>query len=89
MSYTAQEVVRMSPKVCNQRQDSLDDQIDDLCMVAVRLGMFDADDWLKEIRRHRERYQRDYGEPFKEPSEELYRGLPTTDGEHDALQADR
>ena len=27
MSYTAQEVVRMIPKVCNQRQDSLDDQM--------------------------------------------------------------
>lgn len=78
MSYTAQEVVRMIPKVCGQRQDSLDDQIDDLCMVAVQLGMFDAADWLKELLGHRERYQRDYGEPSN-----------STEGEHDALQADR
>ncbi len=31
-----------------QRQDSLAEQLHDLCIVATRLGMYDAVDWLRE-----------------------------------------
>jgi hypothetical protein len=33
-----------------QRQDALDDQLDDLERVAVRLGLYDAHDWLRARR---------------------------------------
>ena len=36
-----------------QRQDSLDDQLDDLSWVAARLGMYDASDWLWQARKPR------------------------------------
>jgi len=47
---------------CPQRQDSLDDQIKDLRVLATRFGLYDAGDWLAELIGHRERYYRDYGE---------------------------
>lgn len=30
-----------------QRQDGIADQVDDLYMVAIRLGMYDAADWMR------------------------------------------
>lgn len=36
------------PKL-QQRQDGLDEQLADLSAVAVRLGMYDADDYLKRL----------------------------------------
>lgn len=33
-----------------QRQDSLEDQLDDLSRVAAKLGMWDAEDWIREQR---------------------------------------
>ena len=32
-----------------QRQDSLDEQLQDLSRVAIKLGMYDADDWLRQF----------------------------------------
>ena len=33
----------------DQRQDSLMDQLEDLSLVAVRLGMYDASDYLRKV----------------------------------------
>jgi hypothetical protein len=38
-------LVRALPRQ-SQRQDSLNDQLEDLRLVASRLGMYDAADWL-------------------------------------------
>lgn len=46
----------------NQSQESLDDQLRDLHVLATRLGLYDAADWLKDLLDHRERYERDFGE---------------------------
>lgn len=46
----------------NQSQESLDDQLQDLRVLATRFGLYDAADWLKELIGHRERYGRDYGQ---------------------------
>lgn len=48
----------------NQSQESLDDQLLDLHVVATRFGLYDAADWLKELQGHRHRYQQDFGEPL-------------------------
>jgi hypothetical protein len=45
----------------NQSQESLDDQLHDLHVLATRFGLYDAGDWLKELIGHRDRFQRDYG----------------------------
>lgn len=51
----------------NQSQESLDDQLRDLHVLATRFGLYDAGDWLKELISHRDQFQRDYG---KLPSRE-------------------
>lgn len=45
----------------NQSQESLNDQLKDMHVLATRFGLYDAADWLKASALHRERYQRDYG----------------------------
>jgi len=32
-----------------QRQDSLNSQLNDLCLVANRLGMYDASDYIRKL----------------------------------------
>lgn len=44
------------------RQDSLDDQLRDLRVLASIFGLYDAADWLRDLQGRRESYQRDYGE---------------------------
>lgn len=46
----------------NQSRESLDDQLQDLRVLAVRFGLYDAGDWLKDLIGHRDRFQRDYGQ---------------------------
>jgi hypothetical protein len=46
----------------NQSQESLDDQLKDMHVLATRFGLYDAGDWLKELLGHRDRFQRDYGQ---------------------------
>jgi hypothetical protein len=46
----------------NQSQESLDDQLKDLHVLATRFGLYDAGDWLKELIGHRDRFYADYGE---------------------------
>lgn len=55
----------------DQSQESLDDQLKDMYVLATRFGLYDAADWLKELLGHRERYARDYGEQL--PREEITR----------------
>lgn len=40
-----------------QRQDSLNNQLDDLARVAVQLGMYDAHTWLTDLIRLRQKHQ--------------------------------
>ena len=40
----------------DQSQESLDDQIKDLVVLANRFGLYDAHDWLEELCVHRERW---------------------------------
>jgi hypothetical protein len=57
------DAVRVSQGVAaNQSQESLDDQLKDMHVLATRFGLYDAADWLKDLLGHRERFQRDYGE---------------------------
>jgi len=42
---TQQELLDKIPKMA-QRQDSVTQQIEDLLLVATKLGMYDARDWL-------------------------------------------
>ncbi len=60
MNYS--DVERLIPVAQPQRQDSLDEQLRDLRNVACRLGMYDADDWIKDLLWHRSKYRQDYGE---------------------------
>lgn len=46
----------------NQSQESLDDQLKDLYVLATRFGLYDAADWLKDIMNHHEQIERDFGE---------------------------
>lgn len=46
----------------NQSQESLDDQLKDVLVLATRFGLYDAADWLKDLVGHRDRYVEDYGE---------------------------
>jgi hypothetical protein len=48
----------------NQSQESLDDQLKDLHVLARRFGLYDAADWLHKDLEHRERYHCDFGEPL-------------------------
>lgn len=50
----------------NQSQESLDEQLKDLDVLARRFGLYDAADWLYDLIAHRERYYQDFGEPLKE-----------------------
>lgn len=53
----AREFVPIIP-LLPQRQDSLTDQLDDLRLVATRLGMYDAATWVghyQDIERHNPR----------------------------------
>jgi CRISPR/Cas system-associated protein Csm6 len=57
------DAVRVSKGVAaNQSQESLDDQLKDMLVLATRFGLYDAADWLKDLLGHRERFQQDYGE---------------------------
>jgi hypothetical protein len=56
----------------NQSQESLDDQLKDLHVLATRFGLYDAADWLRELVDHRERFQADYGKlPQRREIDEL------------------
>jgi hypothetical protein len=46
----------------NQSQESLDEQLKDMHVLATRFGLYDGADWLKDLVGHRERYQIDFGE---------------------------
>lgn len=46
----------------NQSQESLDDQLKDLHVLATRFGLYDAADWLKDLVSYHERFRRDYGQ---------------------------
>lgn len=46
----------------DQSHEGLDDQLQDLHVLATRFGLYDAADWLKNLIGHRERYHVDYGE---------------------------
>ena len=48
----------------NQSQESLDDQLKDLHVLATRFGLYDAADWLKGEAHHRDRFHQDYGNPL-------------------------
>lgn len=45
----------------DQSQESLDDQLKDLHVLANRFGLYDAADWLAELIGHRDRYYADDG----------------------------
>jgi hypothetical protein len=51
---TRRELTKLRP--LPQRQDSLNDQLDDLRVIAKQFGMYDADDWLAELIRQRRSY---------------------------------
>lgn len=68
LAVLGQDAERVSNGVAaNQSQESLDDQLKDLHVLATRFGLYDAGDWLKELIGHRDQFQRDYG---KLPSRE-------------------
>jgi len=46
----------------NQSQESLDEQLKDLHVLASRFGLYDAADWLKEMIDRRQHCERDFGE---------------------------
>jgi hypothetical protein len=46
----------------NQSQESLDNQLRDLHVLATRFGLYDAADWLRATLEHRQQYERDFGE---------------------------
>ncbi len=46
----------------DQSQESFDEQIKDMHVLATRFGLYDAADWLKELSGHRARFYTDYGE---------------------------
>ena len=50
---TQDELLKKIPKMA-QRQDSASDQISDLLMVASKLGMYDARDWILQAIQDRE-----------------------------------
>lgn len=65
MTYDAERVRNLIEKQ-PQRQDSLDAQIDTLIVAAERLGCYDAQDWLKQLRRHRQAFQAAGGNSWEE-----------------------
>lgn len=46
----------------DQSQESLDDQLRDMHVLATRFGLYDAAEWLEDLIGHRDRYTTDYGE---------------------------
>lgn len=68
MKYNVQAVLgrdaeRVSNGVAaNQSQESLDEQLKDLQVLATRFGLYDAADYLLERMGYRTRYEHDFGE---------------------------
>jgi uncharacterized protein (DUF934 family) len=52
----------------SQSQESLDEQLKDLHVLAIRFGLYDAGEWLKASLEYIEQYKHDYG--FRPSSEE-------------------
>lgn len=57
----------------NQSQESLDEQLKDLHVLATRFGLYDAADWVRNYLDLRKRYLADYGEPLELDREEITR----------------
>ncbi len=52
----------MNDVAANQSQESLNEQLGDLHVLAMRFGLYDAADYLSDQMIHRKQVERDYGE---------------------------
>jgi len=59
LRWDAERVIR--GVAANQSQESLDDQLKDLIVLAIRFGLYDAGEWLKDLMSHHEQVERDFG----------------------------